>query len=347
MPLTSLTIRPFDESTDLLPVVAFYNDVFAPLRPIYSWPLTVERFRDKVLLNWEFRPEGFWLAFDGERLVGMVLASSREMALCEMDRAHVKPPVAYLSVIAVAAMHRRQGIGRALLEQAETFARGRGCRMITPTANPLAPMAFFITPQGDWAEAAAFFPALGYQHKEMQQNLVRNLVGFEIDARIAQRISELEAQGYECRPYRDEDHDSLLAMQDWPYWVVDIESKLGRWTKTRPFIETCFLNCATEDIAGPEEICVVVKDGQVLAFCVQTINRQTGWAYLGPVMTLPAVRNQGLASVALQLSLQQAVAHGANMCDLWTDLDEHHTRFYNRNGFQRVMCWQRYEKPLG
>ena len=341
-----LTFRIFDEATDLLRVAAFYNDVFAPLRPIYSWPLAPERFRDKVLQHWEYRPEGCWLACEGEQLVGLVLASCRKIALLESDRSHVAPPVAYLSVVAVAPSHRRRGIGRALIAKAEEFARGHGCRMITPTANPSAPMAFFISPQGDWTEAAAFFPALGYQPAGMQQNLMRCLVGFDIDARVRRRMAELEAQGYECRPYREEEHDSLLALQNWPYWVLDLESKLGRWTRTRPFIETCFLNCATEDIAGPDEIGVVVKDGQVLAFCAQTLNRHTGWAYLGPAMAREDMRNLGLASVALQISLQQVARKGACMCDLWTDLDDHHTHFYTRNGFQRVMTWQRYEKEL-
>ena len=55
-------LRLFDESADLENVVRFYNDIFGPLRPYYSWPITLERFRDKVLSCWEYRREGFWIA---------------------------------------------------------------------------------------------------------------------------------------------------------------------------------------------------------------------------------------------------------------------------------------------
>jgi len=57
-----------------------YNGVFGPLRPYYSWPVSVERFRDKVLMHWEFRPEGLQLAFDGKQLIGFALASFRNQA---------------------------------------------------------------------------------------------------------------------------------------------------------------------------------------------------------------------------------------------------------------------------
>ena len=333
--LMSVHFRPMEAPADLPQVVNLYNEAFGPLRPVHSWPITVERFQDKVIECWEYRPDGCWVAADGDRLVGFVVASCRKIALTDQDRANVAPPVAFISAIAVDPGYRRRAIGRALLDKAESFARSHGCRMITPGCNPASPMAFFVAPQTDWVDGLTFLKACGYEPRPnaWTQNGVRSLAGFEMDPWMRRRMAELSAAGYECRPYRDEDHGSLVESLGWPYWVLDMESKFGRWHATRPFIETCFLGCSTEDIYGPDEIGVVVKDGRVLSFCAQTLNLRTGWAYLGPVQTQSEAENQGLGSVALQISLQQAAAKGATWCDVWTDVDEHHTRFYGKNGF--------------
>ena len=348
--MPDIQLRLFQEENDLSALVALYNEMYAPLRPLYSWPITVERFQDKVLRCWEYLADGFWVALDGERLIGFVLSSCRKHALIAADLANVTPPHAFLSAIVVDAKYRRRGIGSNLLEKAEAFARVHGCRLITPMCNPAAPMAFTIGPQEDWHEARAFLNARDYdcQVAVTEQSMVRSLQGFTLSPDIAQRISQLSSEGYECRMYRASDHDSMIEMigelnwSGWPYWVFDIESKLGGWPQLRPFIETCFLNCASEHIYGPDDIAVIVKGGRVLSFCVQTINPTTGWAYLGPVATRKEMLNTGFGSVVVQTSLAHAAGKGAIICDLWTSAGLHHSRFYNKNGFYQRMIFPEY-----
>jgi ribosomal protein S18 acetylase RimI-like enzyme len=117
-----ISFRLFNPATDAPAFVDFYNDTFSPLRPLYSWPLTVERLLDRVTGNWEYCPDGFLLAFAGEQLVGAMLVGTRLLALTEADRAQVESPVAYISFIAVAPEFRRRGIGRMLHDAAEAFA---------------------------------------------------------------------------------------------------------------------------------------------------------------------------------------------------------------------------------
>ena len=344
--ISGIDFRLFDERTDTENVVCFYNDTFAPLRPFHSWPISVERFRDKVLGCWEYKREGFWLAEHAGRLAGFVLASCRTMPLAADDNPR---QAAHVAVIAVDPEFRRRGIGRALCEKAEEFARGLGAPMITPTCNPMAPMAFFIAVQEDWKDAQAFFNAVGFDQTEGNRNFVQSLEGFRLSDAVQARMRDLESQGYECRTCEPRDFRSLidlLGTNPWPFWALDMESKIGTWTRTRPFIETCFLDCSTDETFGPDEIGVVVKDGRVLSFCVQTLGRGKRWAYAGPVLTHPEARCLGLGWIATQLSLRRAAEKGAILADVWTGADAHHTHFYCKCGYVPMLRWLRFEKKL-
>ncbi len=347
---TDYELRIFDESLDLHGVVNLYNSVFGPLRPFYSWPITVERFRDKVLEHWEFRKEGLWLAFDRDKLVGFILANFRSLSLTELDEQNPERKPAFVSVIAVDPHYRRRGIGRALCEKAATFARDNGRTSLLVSTNPMAPMAFCIGVQEDWHEAHRFLSCVGFSFTGLDQNMVRSIVEYEPDESTKKRIAELDAEGCECRSYEERDYPALVKLlsegSKWPYWDLDLLSKVGKWTKTRPFMETCFLDCSTEDIYGPDEIGVVMKAGEMLSFCVQTLSPRKKMAYLGPMLTSPRARNQGLGTVSLQISLRQAARKGAVLCDLWTGFDAHRTHFYQKSGFEHVMKWFMYEMKL-
>jgi ribosomal protein S18 acetylase RimI-like enzyme len=82
------------------------------------WLVTEVAARDGVLL----------LAWDGDTAIGMVAAwpaRDDDPLLASEHRTY-----AYVSDIAVAEGHRRQGVGRQLLAAAETAMRERGCRQM-------------------------------------------------------------------------------------------------------------------------------------------------------------------------------------------------------------------------
>ncbi len=343
-------LRVFDEHRDLQSVVNLYNTAFAPLRPYYSWPVTVERFRDKVLSHWEFRKEGLWCASEGDELVGFVLSSFRNQPLTDNDQVTGDWGPVFISAIAVAAGRRRRGLGRALVGKAVQFARDNGRRKVAVSANPRAPMPFFIGVQEDWHEAHRFLTGVGFDFTGMMQNMARGIAGFQVAEPVRRRIAALAAEGYQCRLYDPQtDYQpltALLAEHGWPYWDLDMLSKVGKWTKTRPFMETCFLECGTDEIYGPDEVGVVVKDGRMLSFCAQTLNPRKAVASLGPMLTARDSRGLGLGTIALQISLEVAARKGMTACDLWTGLGGHITHYYGKSGFQPVLKWFDYAMTL-
>ena len=341
--------RVFAPSRDLQSVVALYNTVFGPLRSYYSWPVSEERFADKVLSHWEFRPQGVQLAFDGDRLIGFVVASFRSQPLMDIDQVAGEWCPVFLSAIAVDPCYRRRGVGRGLVEKTVEFARANGRDRVKVGANPQSPVTFFIGVQEDWRDAHRFFTGVGFDFSGTCQNMVRSVVGYRMDAASRENVTRLQAEGYACRPYEERDYAALVELLDdhgWAYWHLDMLSKVGRWDKTRPFMETCFLDCATEDILGPGEVGVVVKDGKMLAFCAQTINRRTGKAYLGPMLTARTARGRGLGTVALQVSLEAAARNGAVICDLWTGVGGAITHFYRKSGFEHALNWFEYQMAV-
>lgn len=77
-----------------------------------------------------------FVADDGDRLGGLVEISIKTSAPgCETDH------IGYLEAWYVAPSWRGQGIGRALVERAEQWAREAGCREMASDTNPSYPLS--------------------------------------------------------------------------------------------------------------------------------------------------------------------------------------------------------------
>jgi GNAT superfamily N-acetyltransferase len=75
-----------------------------------------------------------------QEIVGYVLAWSHETF-------YANGPVAWVEEITVATNHRRQGIGKALMEGVEEWASNRGCKLVALATR----------------RAADFYAAIGYE----------------------------------------------------------------------------------------------------------------------------------------------------------------------------------------
>ena len=90
------------------------------------------------------RPEG--------GLCGLVEVSIHESAPgCETDR------VGYLEAWYVDEDQRRGGLGRALVEQAEAWARAAGCREMASDTNPTYPLSPAAHEALGYAEVERYF----------------------------------------------------------------------------------------------------------------------------------------------------------------------------------------------
>jgi len=116
-------------------------------RSLPADPVTLTRFRDLVLLDPNFDPDGLRIARDGDRIVGVAYA-----VRVEAD--------GWIPFFFVVPEARGRGIGRALLSEALEWLRGNGVSTVTfaayapgyflPTAS--APSVCATTSAG-WAWA--------------------------------------------------------------------------------------------------------------------------------------------------------------------------------------------------
>jgi aminoglycoside 6'-N-acetyltransferase I len=91
------------------------------------WPdLTIEQHQDDLakLRAIDSRPLVGFLAIEGAQTIGFAEAALRRAGVNGCDTLNV----AFLEGIWVQPAHRRRGVGRALIEAAEKWARSVGCK---------------------------------------------------------------------------------------------------------------------------------------------------------------------------------------------------------------------------
>ena len=160
-------------------------------------PLTLQKFRKQALLDDNFDPSLCYVALADQEVAGFLLATRRKFPYLERG---TEPDRGWINVLFVEAGHRRQGIGRALVEKAEADMKARGAKNITVAAY--SPNYFFpgIDKQ-NYPESAAFFDAMGYQSGEESYSMCKDLHGYQLDEAALARKAKAEAAGFRFIPF--------------------------------------------------------------------------------------------------------------------------------------------------
>ena len=138
-----------------------------------------------------------YVALADQEVAGFLLATRRKFPYLERG---TEPDRGWINVLFVEAGHRRQGIGRALVEKAEADMKARGAKNITVAAY--SPNYFFpgIDKQ-NYPESAAFFDAMGYQSGEESYSMCKDLHGYQLDEAALARKAKAEAAGFRFIPF--------------------------------------------------------------------------------------------------------------------------------------------------
>lgn len=268
-----------------------------------TYPVDRETFLAHVLASTLGRPAGALVAVADETPVGFVLVAANG-------------ETGFVEVLLVKPDAHRQGIGRALLGQAEQSLSAEGCRKVWLGRGP---NRFWTGLPEDLPVAAAFFKATGYAPQNQVSDLVIDLRE-ERPVRYRERLADA---GAEVVPCTREMLAAVLAFEqrEFPGWVSGI------------------LRLAAQ---GEERQVLVVRIGDEIVGTIQTfapdsrtLGANLAWraAFPGALGGYGAVgiaksrRGSGLGIAMCEAAGLAVRAQGADFCFIdWTTIVDFYAR---------------------
>jgi ribosomal protein S18 acetylase RimI-like enzyme len=277
--------------------------------------LSVDLFRTTVLLDPNFQPENLPVAVEDGRIVGFVLALTRQVPLFLQG---LEPEKGWITAFGVHPDYRRRGIGHALFEHVLAKFAAEGRR--TVDISPYVPNYF--VPGVDvnaYPGTIAFLEnVVGFKTLYHAISMGANLTGFQIPPEILELERRREQEdGVTIRPVAAADLPDLLPFIvkhfGWD-WYRHAQEYLLEYFGDSPNL-ICFL--------------VARQDGEVIGYCQQRHER------FGPFGVREDRRNLGVGRLLLFRCLAEMSArHVYYAYFLWTGEDA--ARLYSLAGFKRL-----------
>src|SRR5437773_1309456 len=214
------TIRPFDACDDaaLLPLWA---------RTLYRDPVSPQRFRQMVLLDASFNPEGCLVLEIGGAPAGFGLGLVRREPL---EGVGLQPELGWITAFFIAPEYQRQGFGSRLLDQLLDFFRVRGRRQVL--VSPYTPHYFFPGVDVEaYASGHRFFEKHGFQETARVVGMSRRILDFAVPEEIASAEARAVAAGTHVRFFQPEYVPALMRFMESNFpgdWTRALRERLQR-----------------------------------------------------------------------------------------------------------------------
>jgi mycothiol synthase len=287
--------------------------------------LSADLFRTRVLLDPNFQPPNLPVAVVDGRVVGFVLALTRQVPLFLQG---LEPEKSWITAFGVHPDYRRRGIGTALFETLFEHLRAEGRQ--TLAISPYVPNYF--VPGVDVDAYPGTIPflenQLGFKTLYQAISMGADLTGFQIPAEIAELEQRRKLEdGVTIRPVTSADLSDLM-----PFIVRHFGWDWYRHAQ----------DYLLEYFGGsPHDICFLVarQHGEVIGYCQQRRER------FGPFGVQPDRRNLGVGRLLLFRCLATMSArHNYYAYFLWTGEDA--ARLYSLAGFKRRRVFAVLQKDL-
>lgn len=318
MPITYSTYHP----SDIPALITLWNACIGE-----NFPMTERLMRQNLEGDFMLRPEGGWVARDGERVVGWVLSKAMTDPPPILERFRGRGGI---GALCVHPSYRRRGIGSELLRRAEEYLKAQG---VTRIETLYFPYHFLPGVPAECADLIDFLKKRGYTGLSECVDLECDISDFETPPHVLERRRR-NAPHAEIRPLRTSEAPKLIdfVAREFP----------GGWhfSTQRHF-----------DSGGdPADFVVVVEDDKIIGFCHTftkdsvRLGGSTLWypllgehyGGLGPIGIAAAHRKRGLGLALLCESVMHNKRRGVQRMAIdWTVLVD----FYGSIGFK---VWKRY-----
>lgn len=276
-------------------------------------PISAKRFRDLVLLDVNFDPEGMRLAFHAERLVGCVYAVRRQLPMSGID---LEEETGWIPFFFVHPDYQCQGIGTKLMEEALSFLKETGRKQVffaSYAPNYILPGMDEKTYPGGYE----FLKKIGFEKLYSPVAMDKILIGYEypedIEALKKQRIKE----GYSFTKGEDK----------YLYELIQFATNVFNPDWGRAIREAVLQGLPYE------RIFVATKGAEVIGFCLYGGYDGIPERF-GPFGVDPKEQGKGLGKILLHEALKSMRSEGLhNAWFLWTGEKTAAGHLYKKAGF--------------
>jgi GNAT superfamily N-acetyltransferase len=209
-------------------------------------PITLPKFRNKILLDENFDPEGCTIVENEKKIIGFIYAISRRYPYYGIG---LEEGTGWITVIFIHPEYRKRGIAAELLKRSEDFFKNRAVRQIL--ISPYTPNYFIPGVDIDiYAEAHSLFTNMGFTRNEKAYSMGRSLLDFDFSKELDQKCKDLEKQNIQIVHFESKYTIALLE-----FLRKEYPGDLFRIALER-------LRANTEC----DSILVAVKNGEVIGF---------------------------------------------------------------------------------
>lgn len=307
-------------SGDERQIVALWNEC------LQKDPVTSKRFRNLVLLDANFDPQGMRLAFDDEQLIGCVYAVRR---LLPMTGTELEPENGWIPFFFVTPSRRRSGVGSRLMQEAVSFLQENG--RINVFFSSYAPN--YIMPGIDeeaYPEGYKFLQSQGFNRLYSPVAMDCSLVNFRLTDDIMALKQEREAEGYTFTLAEDKDLYDVIQFANMtfnPDWGRAIREGVLQGLPM-------------------EHIFVARHHDNLVGFCLYGGYEGVPERF-GPFGVDPAQQGKGLGKLLLNLCLHRMRAEGLHGAwFLWTSETTSAGYLYKKNGFNTTRVFHVMKKEI-
>lgn len=277
-------------------------------------PINADRFRNQVLLDANFDPEGLIVAEENAEIIGTILAISRKLP---MNGIELEKDTAWISFFFVKPEFEREGIGAGLMERACQYARQVGAEKIL--FSSYAPNYFVPgIDEEHYPKGYSFLQKEGFSRIYSPVAMYRPLTDYVCPEEITVLKKMRESEGYTFGTVQDGDFFELIRFANTafnPDWGRAIREGVLQGL-------------------DPSQIFVAKWNGKIVGFALyggyEGIRER-----FGPFGVDGSEQGKGLGKILLHdtlFSMRARTLHGAWF--LWTSETSSAGHLYLKNGFK-------------